>query len=221
MKSLISSRIRPATLGCATAFLLSACATVPPPSPIEVTRFHQAEALQQTERGVFFVEFAPSIENPGLELAPYKAAVASELSTLGYEEGSRDTATTIAQISIAQFEVDRLGQNRGPVSVGVGGRTGSFGTGVGLGIGINLGGGSRSGPQIGTELSVSLRTAENGVPAASNLWEGRAEVRISQQSPESAPTSTAELLASALFDEFPGNNGETITIEPRNLEANE
>jgi hypothetical protein len=30
------------------------------------------------------------------------------------------------------------GNNRGPVSVGVGGSTGSYGSGVGVGVGVNL-----------------------------------------------------------------------------------
>src|SRR5690606_42017636 len=42
---------------------------------------------------------------------------------------------------------------RSPVNVGVGGSTGSYGSGVGLGVGINLGGGSRPSEQIDTERS--------------------------------------------------------------------
>ncbi len=202
---------------------LGACATVPPPSPVSVTRFHQQDTLGQIGQigqGIVFVESAPDESNADLELAPYKAAVAAELMALGYREGPRSEANAIASISLERFEAQRERQGGGPVSVGVGGRTGSFGSGVGLGIGINLGGGSNR-ARIGTELAVTLRPAGDQTSSPGNLWEGRAQIEVSQDTPEDQAASSAPILAKALFRDFPGGNGDTVTIELQDIETSE
>lgn len=189
-----------ATLGAA---ILSACATAP--GPVEVTRFHDAARIAQIGRGAIFVETAPGEEVSGLELAPYKAAVMRELAGLGYRESSRAEADQIAQIQLHRF-VSREGGNRGPVSVGVGGSTGSYGSGVGLGIGINLGGGSKE--TMGTVLAVAIKDKASG----DNLWEGRAQFSVSEKSDLARADTNAQTIASALFRGFPGGNGETVKV---------
>lgn len=209
MKSI--KRISSATLATvATAFALSACATVQPPSPVEITRFHQADVMEKVGSGIVFIE---SVEDgEALELAPYKSAIATELTALGYREGDRQSADTIVRVQLEQYRVDQRGDRRGPVSVGVGGSTGSYGSGVGLGVGINLGGGGGR-DRIGTELSVAIRPVTSAQSNSTNLWEGRALIETSVGTPEAAPAFTAKILAEALFRDFPGGNGETQTIE--------
>ncbi len=207
-------------IALAASAALGACATVPPPSPVSVTRFHQQDTLGQIGQGVVFVENAPDESNANLELAPYKAAVAAQLAALGYREGPRSEANAIASISLERFDVRSERQDRGPVSVGVGGRTGSFGSGVGLGIGINLGGASNR-ARIGTELSVTLRPVGAQTPAPSNLWEGRAQIEVSEGTPEAQAAETAPILAKALFRDFPGGNGDTVTIKLQDIETSE
>lgn len=187
---------------------LGGCAT--PQSPIEVTRFLSPESATRLGQGTVFVESAPGSLD-GLEAAPYKAAVAAELVRLGYRESSRANASQIAQLRVERFAQSADGQ-RSPVSVGVGGSTGTYGSGVGLGIGINLGGRGR--PTTATQLAVALRDARAVGSIPANLWEGRAELATTDRSPLADRTRNAQALAAALFREFPGRSGETIRVKP-------
>jgi hypothetical protein len=194
---------RSALFALAPMLALSACAT--PQGPIEVTRFVDPSGAARLGQGTVFVESAPgSID--GLEAAPYKAAVAAELARLGYRESTRADAGQIAQVRIERFTQGPEGR-RSPVSVGVGGSTGSYGSGVGLGVGINLGGGPR--PTTGTQLGVTLRDARGG----QNLWEGRADIATTDRSPLAERTRNAQALAAAMFRDFPGRSGETIQVK--------
>ncbi|WP_375289106.1 DUF4136 domain-containing protein [Qipengyuania sp.] len=196
--------LRPLAITAAMASLaLSGCAT--PQGPAEVTRFVAPESVSRLGQGAVFLESAPGTAD-ALELAPYKAAVAAELVRLGYRETDRAAAGQIAQVGIERYVQTAEGR-RSPVSVGVGGSTGSYGSGVGLGLGINLGGGARD--SIGTQLSVTLRDAASGEP----LWEGRADLRAADNSPLADRTRNAQALAAALFRGFPGTNGETVEVE--------
>ena len=56
------------------------------------------------------------------------------------------------------------------------------------------------------------------VPVGSNRmsgpsWEGRADFQPPEASPLARGTANAQTVTSALFREFPGNNGETIEVE--------
>lgn len=190
------------------AGLLAACASTPPPGPVQVTRFHDSAAASKFGEGVFFIESAPGNKDGSLEDAPYKAAVARELAMLGYTEGSRGDATVIAQINVDRYAIDSQLRERGPVSVGVGGSTGSYGSGVGLGIGINLGG-NKNRDRVGTDLAVTIRDIET----KQNVWEGRAQLEVGRDSAQAQPAANASIIANALFRDFPGGNGETIEIE--------
>ena len=198
---------RATLLMLAPLLAVSACAT--PQGPIEVTRFLAPAGSARLGQGTVFVESAPGSPN-GLEAAPYKAAVAAELARLGYRETERANAAQIAQVRIDRYSETPEGR-RNPVSVGVGGSTGSYGSGVGLGLGINLGGGPR--PTIGTQLAVTLRDARASGTGATNLWEGRAEIQTTDKSPLADRTRNAQALAAALFRDFPGRNGETVQVK--------
>jgi hypothetical protein len=90
--------------------------------------------------------------------------------------------------------------------VGVGGSTGSYGSGIGLGVGINLGGGSAA--QLQTSLSVRIiRRSDQLV-----IWEGTAVQSAKAGSPAAQPGIAAAKLAEALFKDFPGVSGETIRV---------
>lgn len=182
---------------------LAACATAP--GPVEVTRFHDAAALDRIGTGTIYIEAAPGEDTSGLELAPYKAAIARELAALGYRETTRAEAGQLAQVSLDRYML-RNGDRRGPVSVGVGGSTGSYGSGVGLGVGINLGGGAKD--EVGTELAVAIKDKATG----NSLWEGRAQFAVAENSDLARADANAQTVASALFREFPGGNGETVEV---------
>lgn len=191
----------------AIACALSACSTAPKAGPVSVTRFVEPAALASAASGTFFVETAPGIEMEPDRLSAYKAAVARELTEQGYVESDRADADFLAIVR-AETSLNRRGvPRRGPVSVGVGGSTGTYGSGVGLGVGINLGGG---GPKetLDTELGVMLRDAQSGAI----FWEGRAQFSVSANSPLAVSGANATAIADAMFREFPGNNGETIEV---------
>ena len=192
-------RLVPLSLAAAA---LSACAATT--SPVEVTRFHDPSALAQTRSQTVFVTNAAG-ETDSLELAPYKAAVAEELRRLGYREGDQSAAGLIASVDVERYRLGPEGR-RSPVSVGVGGSTGSYGSGVGLGVGINLGGGG--GERVGTDMSVVLREASTG----NSVWEGRASVTMSPNADLADTRANAQAVAGALFREFPGNSGETVEV---------
>lgn len=195
-------------LSASIAVALAGCVSTPAPGPVEVTRFHDASALDTLGRGTIFVQEAPGSEEAGLELAPYKAAIAAELTRLGYAESTRSNARSIAQVDVERYAIGIDGDRRGPVSVGVGGSTGSYGSGVGVGIGINLGG-NQNRERVGTELSVMIRDVQTNQA----VWEGRARFEPARGSEEAQVSTNASIIADALFREFPGGNGETIEVE--------
>ncbi|UOR15788.1 DUF4136 domain-containing protein [Qipengyuania aquimaris] len=195
----------PTLISAALATLaLGACAT--PPGPVEVTRFVAPESVERLGEGTIFIESAAGEDNDSLMMAPYKSAIAEELRSLGYTESDRASASQIATVSVERYVLE-AGGRRSPVSVGVGGSTGTYGSGVGVGIGINLGGGERD--KLGTMLAVTIRDADT----SQSLWEGRADFRVKDNSPLARSNANAQTVAAALFSDFPGNNGETIEVE--------
>src|SRR3546814_12102973 len=78
---------------------------------------------------------------PSLEWNSYRTAVDQQLQRQGLvAAGSGERAPLLVRISFDRVEQLPEGR-RPPVSVGVGGSTGSYGSGVGLGSGLNIGGG--------------------------------------------------------------------------------
>jgi hypothetical protein len=198
----------PRLLAAPLALALAACATAP--GPVEVTRFIAPQSAAMLGEGTVFVtssEASANAPNGTLEDAPYRAAVARQLSQLRFSEAPRSDASHIAEVRLDRYALDTSGARRGPVSVGVGGGTGSYGSGIGLGIGINLGGGG--GTQLGTDLAVTIRDAQSGA----TLWEGRANFAVSEKSELAQPGANAQAVAQALFKDFPGNDGETVSVK--------
>lgn len=192
------------------AALLAGCATALP--PVEATRFHRIDStVLPTGRYTFVAPDgadAPSLANRG-----YEIAVARQLDRLGLS----------ADGSLATGDVDylvtaRVTRDRGPadsaangtgVSVGVGGATGGYRSGLGVGVGLDL-------TQlladrrdlVVTTLAVRINRPGDSLP----LWEGRAQSVARAGSPAAQPELDADKLASALFRDFPGRSGETIRV---------
>jgi hypothetical protein len=197
----------------AAALALSACATTPYTGPVEVTRF-VAPSAAELGRGTIAVTFPEEVSNLSARAA-IAEAVSAELTRLGYTvvpdgiPADQTAAIRTSRNAILAAPVPRSG----PVSVGVGGSTGGYGSGLGLGVGINLGGG-REGPAVNTMLE--LRIARAG---GETLWEGRAEMATGVKSAYSQPPLAARTLAAGLFKDFPGGNGETVTIDAKKLQG--
>jgi hypothetical protein len=195
------------------ALALSACATSPYTGPVEVTRFVAADQAAQLGRGTIALEFPDEVSNESARSA-FSRAVGAELSRLGYTVvDSPAAASQTAAIRTSRTAIAATEERRGPVSVGVGGSTGSFGSGLGMGVGINLGGGSE-GPAVMTLLEVRINQA-----GGTSLWEGRSQISTGVKSPYSNVDVSARTLAAGLFKDFPGGNGETVTISVKKLQG--
>jgi hypothetical protein len=182
---------------------LAGCATTNNP-PVSVTRFHLGQPIA---RGQIAVEAADPRMAEGPEFRTYSAAVERQLARLGWSVVQTvGQSEQVALVDVQRGTREMLDQ-RGPVSVGVGGSTGGWGSGVGMGVGFNLGGGG-SRERIGTMLSVRIKRRSDGTV----FWEGRAMTEARADSPAADPAVAVERLAEALFRDFPGESGRTIRV---------
>jgi len=205
----MTRRLGLAAVAMMGGFALSGCATSVP--SVEVTRFHAPGAVPMS--GGILVEPQPSPPDDSIEYRTFAGAVAQELQRVGFtDESGRQTLRAsdyVAQIAYSRdvrSPVDPR-RGRGPVSVGVGGATGSYGSGLGVGIGIDLSGKPKD--IVVTRLSVQIRRRSDN----QSLWEGRAETSAKVGTPASQASLTAGKLANALFRDYPGKSGETITVK--------
>lgn len=193
----------------AVALALSTVVAAPvaaKPAEIEVIAFHTPQTVAALRGAAVIVESAPGTDPASLEQRVWRDAVARELLAAGFGTATPGAANAIAEVRVDRETVRREG-SRGPVSVGVGGSTGSYGGGVGLGLGLNFGGGPKA--LVLTRMSVRIRDRVTGAA----LWEGRAESRENAKATEAAPALAAPRLAHALFAGFPGTSGETIRVK--------
>jgi len=197
-----------ATVLAGLALAATGCTT--PAGPVEAVRFHAPARVGELGRGVIVVLPGPDMDAASLEYRTYAAAVARELAAAGYAVAdAASPAPDDAQRALVSFERTSLSPpvaGRNPVSVGVGGQTGSYGSGLGVGVGINLGGRPRE--RIVTELRSSIRAADGAT-----LWEGRSSVEATAGSPLAQSSLNAAKLAKGLFLDFPGESGATIRLK--------
>jgi len=179
----------------ATTVSLGGCAASIP--PVQVTRFH----LGQVAPGTVMLE--PGVTS--LEATTYRSAVTNELRRLGFAEASGGARYRIAVVT--DRDIRAAAPRRSPVSIGVGGGTGGFGGGVGGGVSFGLGG-NRSTQIVATRMSVRIVESAGGT----TIWEGRAETEAPANAPAAQPGLAAEKLARALFKDFPGASGRTISV---------
>lgn len=195
MKQLI---IRTTALGLLA--LATGCATSSS-RDTEVTRFHRGTPIAKQ---TVHIKAADGTNADSLEYQQYYGVVAAELAAAGFTRSESSDAPLTAMVDV-QRGLQPVAPKRSPFSIGIGG--GSFGGNVGVGGSVNVPvGGSAGGQMYVTRLAVTLvDTAENAV-----AWEGSA-VRTGEAGPES-PTATMQALASALFQDFPGESGKTIKV---------
>lgn len=197
-------KIVPMAIPIVAALTLAACAT--PIGPVEVTRFHKEAALPQLAQGTIAVESAPGMDADSLELASYRSAVARELTRIGYQSAPAGTGNQVALVRVERFSFQPQREG-GPVSVGVGGSTGSWGSGVGLGIGLDLSG--KPPEEVTTRLGVMIKDRASD----ETIWEGRAEFTVRADAPLATTQLGAAKMAEAMFRDFPGGNGETVQVQ--------
>lgn len=195
----------------AAALILGGCATAVP--PVEVTRFHSNVVSTWAPGAQYRVDDVPLVDpvamgGPSvrsLEWDSYRAAVERQLQLQGFVVATGNGAALKVRIGLDRSERVSGGSNS-PVSVGVGGSTGGYRSGVGLGVGINLGGGARRIQDI--QLMVRIDDPVTG----NALWEGRAIAAVPAKAPAAQPSLAAAKLAEALFKDFPGESGRTISV---------
>ncbi len=184
-----------------SALALAACASGPPPA--EVTRFHLNQPLS---RGVITVEPLPGQDQNSLEFNTYASAVGAELARVGFNyqpdlKGSELVAVTGVDRGIRPG----ITGERSPVSIGIGG--GTFGRNVGIGLGTSFGVGKKRSNDIeSTLLSVQIKRRSD----SSVIWEGRAQME--DRGNRLSPDDAVGRLARALFQDFPGESGRTVSV---------
>ncbi len=185
--------------------LLALAGCVTPIGPVQVTRFHAAD-ISPLGKGTISIEPAPGGDGNSIEWQTYRAAVMRQLERLGYSEASPGAGAQVATLKVTRSTFQPA-RGSGPVSVGVGGSTGTYGSGLGLGIGFNLS--PKPKEQVATELSVSIKDRASGT----TLWEGRASFTVTTASPLAGTALGAPKMSEALFQNFPGQSGETIEVK--------
>jgi len=185
--------------------VLALAACVAPTGPVEVTRFHLPDTAMLS--GTVAVEAAPGMDPASIELRTFEAAVGRELQRAGYRETTSPEGAQVAEVRLERRTL-RPGRTRSPVSVGLGGSTGSYGSGVGMGVGIDLSGP----PPEMTETLLGVMIRDRASRAV--LWEGRASFAVRASSPLATTALGAAEMARALFRDFPGKSGETVLVKP-------
>lgn len=188
--------------------LAAGCTSTTGRTPIDVTRYHLGQPMERTTVTVMPMSGAMDVS---AEYRVYADAVQAELSKLGYVPATSDRpAGYIASVSFTRASRGVI-QDAPPVSVGLGGGSfgGGRGGGVGLGGGVSFGLGKGKQREIlVSQLWVQLRRRAG----ESVIWEGRAETTgVGVQANQ--PAATAQRLAAALFKDFPGESGITITVK--------
>ena len=171
--------------------LVGGCATTP--GPVEVTRFATGAVVARAA-----VVAAPG-SAPTLEQKSYEDAVGRALARLGFAGDGPARYTFSVDVSRDSRAALR---RRSPVTIGIGGGTGGYGSGVGLGASFGLGG-NRARDTVVTRLSVQLRERAT----SRVVWEGRAQGETTENG-----GASIDHLAAALFRDFPGESGRTISV---------
>jgi len=189
-----------------TALALAAAVPSAMAAPVEVTRFHTPDTITTLGRSAVAVVGAPGTDASSLETRVWLLAVEAELGGLRFGSATPGAADCIAEVRVER-QTERTERRRGPVTVGVGGATGGWNSGVGLGVGFNLGGGPRA--VVHSHLAVTIRSRATGQA----LWEGRADNSEKDGTKLAAVDQAAPRMAHALFSGFPGTSGATITVK--------
>jgi len=183
------------------ALLAAACAS---PFKADVVRFHQM--ADGAPGGTVLVRPEDEKRAESLEFTRYADLIGAALAEHGFTppppDGPADYVATIEWDALPSSSLkDNDGSNVG-VGVGVGGGSRS-GVGVGVSTAFSLGGGERT--MYNRRLTMIMtRTSDN-----IRVFEGRAVSR----GEEPDMMVIMPYLVEALFKDFPGNNGETISVQ--------
>ena len=156
---------------------------------IEVTRSHLG---QPVARAQIAVEPLNAADANNMEYRSHAAMVANQLRRLGWTVvNTVGTSEQVALVSIEQATRDAFAR-RFPTAGGTVGTAAS---------------GDRGGNALATMLSVAIKRRSD----ATLFWEGRAISDASTGASAADRSAMVEKLADALFRDFPGESGRTIS----------
>ncbi len=190
-------------LTAGTALALAGCAAQMPDT--RVTRFHLGQPIAP---GSIVVEPRDPTLAKDLEFQAYARSVQAELDRLGFKVSADLAKSELVAVTEVRRNWQPVGAPRAPLTIGLGG--GSFGGGVGLGGSVNFPVGKpKQRMDVVTEINVQLKRRSEGTV----IWEGRAQTAARDGTPAAAPEAAVHTLAAALFRDFPGQSGQTITVK--------
>lgn len=195
-------------LSIALLVALGACAPTYRPQPIDVTRYHLGNPMERT---TVAIEPMANTDSFGPEYQTYSDAVRAELERLGYVQSVSSTPSGyIAAVAFRRVSKGAF-KERPPVTIGIGGGSYSGGRrgGVGVGGDVGFGIGGKTRELYSTELWVQLRRRSDNT----TVWEGRATTDNVSGTDPAQPAVAAARMAKALFKDFPGESGITITVK--------
>ena len=168
----------------------------------EATRFHLGDPIA---RGSIAIEAVTPAETATPEFRAYADIIARHLTQLGWTVvNTVGNSEQVATVNVQQRSMADV--RRPPVTIGIGGSTGGWRSGVGGGVAFPVGGGARQ--LVGTLLEVRIKRRSDGTV----FWEGRATTQARPAAPEAQPVVAVEKLAAVLFQDFPGESGRTIRL---------
>ena len=170
--------------------------------PVDVTTFHLGQPIA---RGEIAIE---PLGPPGANSMPFaidRDAVARHLARLGWTVVvTPGRSEQVALIEVRQGSREAFAR-RSPVTIGIGGSTGGWRSGLGVGATFGIGGGG-SRDFVATILEVRIKRHSDDTV----FWEGRAASEARADSIAARRPEAVERLAEALFRDFPGESGRTI-----------
>ncbi|MGL6043291.1 MAG: DUF4136 domain-containing protein [Sandaracinobacteroides sp.] len=195
-------RLAPAAL-LAVALALGACATTPTAS---VLRFHQNQPMA---RGTVYMRPANPQAVDSLEFQAQANAVGAELARQGFQPVTSPAAAQFMAVIDVQT-TERVGpQRQSNVSVGLGGGFSSGNVGIGGSVRVPVG--RAPPPNVAATTTLSVTLAQN--PGNQSVWEGRSSLDTDGGGQRGTPLTP--VLASTLFQGFPGPAGQTVRVPIR------
>ncbi|MFN3233380.1 MAG: DUF4136 domain-containing protein [Alphaproteobacteria bacterium] len=185
----------------AIALVLSACAQS---IKSDVTRFHRLEAPQ----GAAVAIVAPDQRKQGsLEFERASSLLMGHLARHGFVPAGETPPVYIAHLDYGQSPVgDFDDRPSSSLSIGVSGGSGGYhGGGVGVGFGTSFPVGEPRGGSASREVTLEIDRVDTG----ERVFEGRARSIGPARNFEGA----LPYMIDALFEDFPGQSGTTVTVE--------
>jgi hypothetical protein len=196
------------TVAVAALALLAACATTPP-TGINVTRFHMGGPIAT---GTVVVVPANPAYAGNLEFQTYAALVADQLRIKGFAPiGKLLPAEYVATMTYSQTAQAVTRNSPASVGFGVGGASfGGGGGGVSMGTSVQVPVGGGTSTVVTNQLAVELKRRSD----QSVIWQGSATSQAMGNTPNASMGNAMPGLVKALFGDFPGKSGATVTVRP-------